>query len=196
MVLVVGLGNPGRTYERTRHNVGFMVVDALAEEWRTVFHPGRGEFWLAECSLNQRDVILLKPTTFMNESGIAVAEAVGQFACTPDEILAVCDDFQLPLGTLRLRPQGSDGGHNGLASVIYHLQTDAFPRLRCGIGTPATPADGSAKAGFVLEPFTADELPDVRDMVLRARDACTSTITDGLSLAMSRFNTPRERSDS
>ncbi len=196
MVLVIGLGNPGRTYERTRHNLGFMVVDALADELRTPIRPGRGEFWLAECSLKQRDVILLKPTTFMNDSGIAVTEALELFSGTPRDLLVVCDDFQLPLGTLRIRPHGSDGGHNGLASIIYHLQTDDFPRLRCGIATPAMLAEGSAKAGFVLGEFTAEEMPDVREMVLRARDACTSKITDGLDLAMSRFNTPRERSDS
>ncbi len=195
MHMVVGLGNPGRTYEWTRHNLGFAVVDALASEARAEFRPGRGEYWYAACSLNQRDVVLLKPTTYMNDSGLAVVQGLEHFAATQDTLLVVCDDFQLPLGTLRLRPRGSDGGHNGLASVIYQLASDTFPRLRCGIGSPAMPAVPDTKAGFVLEQFGAGEMPAVRDLIARARDASISVVTDGLDLAMSRFNTPRDRSD-
>jgi PTH1 family peptidyl-tRNA hydrolase len=188
MVLVVGLGNPGRSYEGTRHNLGYEVVDLLARAAGTEFKPGRGEYWDAPCSLKSIDVVLLKPTTFMNDSGVAVQDALERYGIAVDQLLVVCDDFQLPLGTLRLRPRGSDGGHNGLASIIYHLQSDEFPRLRCGIGSPAMPADKELMADFVLTRFTPEELPAARTTAERARDACTVCITEGFGTAMNQFN--------
>jgi len=196
MYLVIGLGNPGRQYEGTRHNLGFAIVDAVADVVRCEFRPGRGDYWAATCSLNNRDVALLKPTTFMNDSGIAVVQALEHYQALPRELLVVSDDFQLPLGTLRLRPRGSDGGHNGMASIIYHLQSDEFARLRCGIGSAFMPGDKSSMTQFVLDRFQPEELPEVRALVLRARDACISVVSEGLGPTMSRFNTPRDRNDS
>ena len=188
MFFVIGLGNPEKRYIGTRHNIGFDVVDCLAQELRMQFKPGRGEFLIAQGSFRDQQVSLVKPLTFMNESGVAVMEIRDQFEATNDELLVVCDDFQLPIGKLRLRLRGSDGGHNGLYSIIYHLQSDEFPRLRCGIASPTMPTDKNLLADFVLAPFTADELPVVHEMTTQAKDACLLALTDGVTKAMNVFN--------
>jgi peptidyl-tRNA hydrolase, PTH1 family len=189
MYCIVGLGNHGNEYIQTRHNVGFMVVDEFAAAAQVAFHPGKGEYWLAQCSLNNVEVTLLKPVTFMNSSGMAVQEFLQQKAIPLNRLLVVCDDFQLPLGTIRLRQNGTDGGHNGLSSVIYHLQTDQFARLRCGIASAMMPAEKNKMKDFVLEQFSKSEFPDVKSMVEHARDACISYIEDGIDRTMNRFNT-------
>ncbi len=190
MHLIIGLGNPGREYELTRHNLGFLVADELAGSARSAFQPGKGEYWLAKCSLNESTFIVLKPVTYMNSSGIAVEDFLQREKISLGDTLVVCDDFQLPLGTVRLRPSGSDGGHNGLASIIYHLQTDQFPRLRCGIASTTMPADKSMMADFVLERFAKPELPAVKRMVDRAKEASIAFVEDGIDGAMNRFNSP------
>ena len=124
----------------------------------------------------------------MNNSGFAVRELSDRFQVPLDKLLVVCDDFQIPLGSLRLRAQGSDGGHNGLASVILELRTDAFPRLRCGIGSGKMPADKTDMKDFVLDEFDAAELPLVREMVGRASDASVSFVARGIEAAMNEFN--------
>ncbi|MBN1397965.1 MAG: aminoacyl-tRNA hydrolase, partial [Bacteroidetes bacterium] len=121
-------------------------------------------------------------------SGLAVLEFLYQKEIPIDKLLVVCDDFQLPLGTIRLRQNGTDGGHNGLSSVIYHLQTDQFARLRCGIASSEMPAEKTKMKDFVLEKFSGPELPFVKVMICRARDACMSYIEEGISRAMTRFN--------
>ena len=188
MVLIVGLGNPGNEYVRTRHNVGFLVADQLAASLDAPFHPGKGEFWLAHCSLKDTDITILKPVTTMNRSGIAVQECIEQHQLALENILIVCDDFQLPLGTIRLRKDGSDGGHNGLSSVIYHVQSEQFARCRCGIASVNMPAEKSKMKEFVLEIFPDSELKRVATMVEQARDACLAFITDGIDQTMNRFN--------
>jgi PTH1 family peptidyl-tRNA hydrolase len=189
MMLIVGLGNPGREYAYTRHNVGFLVLDTLAAHQNIQFQPSTGEYWSASFLSGEEHVTLLKPTTFMNNSGVAVQQFVDRQNIPIERIFVVCDDFQLPLGTLRLRASGSDGGHNGLASVIYHLQSDLFGRLRCGIGSAEMPADKSDKADFVLSQFTKQEFTLVSAMIQRAADASMSMVTDGITAAMNRFNT-------
>ena len=188
MYLIVGLGNPGSEYAQTRHNVGFLVTDQLAASLDTQFHAGKGEFWLAQCSLNNVEIAVLKPVTYMNNSGIAVQEFLEQQQISLENILIVCDDFQLPLGTIRLRKDGSDSGHNGLSSIIYHLQTDQFARLRCGIASVSKPLEKSKMKDFVLDIFPESELKTVENMIERAREACTSFIMDGIDQAMNRFN--------
>jgi peptidyl-tRNA hydrolase, PTH1 family len=188
MYLIAGLGNPGNAYTRTRHNIGFLVADRLAASMNASFRAGKGEFWLAECSLNEIDFTVLKPVTSMNESGIAVAEFAEQHQIAMENILIVCDDFQLPLGTVRLRKNGSDSGHHGLSSIMYHLQSDQFPRLRCGIASENMPSEKSKMKDFVLEPFPESEWKTVEHMVGRARDACTSFILDGVNQTMNKFN--------
>jgi PTH1 family peptidyl-tRNA hydrolase len=188
MVVIVGLGNPGRTYAHTRHNVGFLVVDALAEKLKCGFRPGKGEFVAASSSFKDEEIVLAKPATSMNESGIAIAEIVGRYEVPLERLLIVLDDFQIPLGALRMRPSGSDGGHNGMYSVIYHLQSDLFPRLRCGIGSEEMPQDKSLMANFVLSKFSPGERPVVDAMVGRAAEACFNFATDGIEKTMSVFN--------
>jgi peptidyl-tRNA hydrolase, PTH1 family len=192
VLLIVGLGNPGRQYEHTRHNVGFMVMDALADRHRAAFKPGRGEYWRAQCSVRGADTLLVKPATFMNNSGIAVQAIIEEYDLRPHEILVVFDDFQIPLGRIRIRPSGSDGGHHGLESIIYHLQTDQVPRLRCGIAGSEMEHGRDGKIDFVLAPFTESELPDVRRLIGRAADAVEVFIAEGLAPAMNRFNTKEE----
>jgi PTH1 family peptidyl-tRNA hydrolase len=188
MVLVVGLGNPGQEHSGTRHNIGFEVLGRLCEQSNCRFRAGRGDYYFAEISVEETDAILLLPTTYMNRCGSSVIDAMQEFQIPPDRTLIVVDDFQIPLGTLRLRARGSDGGHNGLASVIYELQTEQFPRLRCGIGSPAMPADRSKMAEFVLDRFTADEIPAVREMIDRAQQACINIFREGIERTMNRVN--------
>jgi PTH1 family peptidyl-tRNA hydrolase len=188
MYLIVGLGNPGNEYTWTRHNVGFLVANQVAAFLDAPFHAGKGEYWLAECSLNNVDITVLKPVTYMNNSGIAVQEFIEQRQVALENILVVCDDFQLPLGTIRLRKDGSDSGHHGLSSIIYHLQTDQFARLRCGIASVSMPLEKSKMKDFVLDIFPESEMKIVENMVERARDACTSFIMNGIDQAMNRFN--------
>lgn len=189
MLSIVGLGNPGSRYEGSRHNLGFEVVDDVARACNAAFKPGRGEYLVAETRLDGTTFLLVKPLTYMNESGSAVLDIQSRYDVRIDEFLIVCDDFQLPLGYLRVRAGGSDGGHNGLYSIIYHLQSDSFPRLRCGIASQAIPDEQSLMARFVLEPFAPDERPAVKIMVQRAKDACLCVVREGLQQAMNQFNT-------
>lgn len=185
--LVAGLGNPGQMYRSTRHNTGRMVVEELVMRLRCPWRPGKGEFEFAEGSIGVTPVIFLAPTTFMNASGEAVLDALERFQVPPDRLMVVADDLALPLGMLRVRASGSDGGHNGLASIIYHLVTESFPRLRCGIGQVEKPAK-EATADFVLAPFGKDEEEVVRSMILRAADAVTTIVESGLDRAMTLYN--------
>ncbi len=187
MYLIVGLGNPGSEFSGTRHNAGFLVANRLAVAANTSFKPGKGEYWQAKCSFKDSEVSLIKPSTHMNNSGIAVREFLENYIVPLENILIICDDFQLPLGAVRIRQNGSDGGHNGLASVIYHLNTDQIARLRCGIGSSVTPK-GPSMRDFVLEEFGESEIPSVKEMIKRACDASISFVVDGINQAMNKFN--------
>lgn len=189
MFFVVGLGNPESRYSGTRHNVGFDVVDSLARRIRCSFREGRGDYMIARGSAGDTTLALVKPLTYMNESGLAVTELQDEFGVTPDQLLVVCDDFQLPLGQLRLRLRGTDGGHNGLYSIIYHLQTDEFPRLRCGIASSSMPKEKDLLADFVLGKFASAERPVVETMIEQAAQASLLAVTEGMAGAMNRFNT-------
>jgi len=184
---VVGLGNPGAIYRETRHNVGFMVLEERCARWRCVLREGKGEYYRCSVRRDDRDVILLAPTAYMNNSGVAVKDAVEQFGISIEQCLVVADDFALPLGTLRLRRAGSDGGHNGLSSIVYQLGSDTFPRLRCGIGTPDMPA-GEETATFVLSPFEKAEQESAAAMIRRAADAVESFVQTGIERTMNFYN--------
>jgi peptidyl-tRNA hydrolase, PTH1 family len=188
MFFVIGLGNPEKRYVGTRHNIGFAVVDRLATELQLRFKSGRGEFLIAEGTFRDHPLSLVKPLTYMNDSGLAALDIRDQFEVQNEDLLVVCDDFQLPLGQLRLRLRGSDGGHNGLYSIIYHLQTDEFPRLRCGIASSTMPADKNRMADYVLEKFAPGEQSAVDEMTQQAKEACLCALTDGLTKAMNIFN--------
>ena len=188
MYLIVGLGNPGSDYAGTRHNLGFDVADKVAQALKLDFREGKGDYLIAVGSFRDKKLGLVKPLTYMNNSGSAVADVVERFEAHLTEILIVCDDFQLPLGVLRVRPRGTDGGHNGLYSIIYQLRSDEFPRLRCGIGSEKMPKNKTLRKEFVLEGFADDELPEVRRMTDRAKDACLSFVDRGVKQTMNAFN--------
>jgi PTH1 family peptidyl-tRNA hydrolase len=187
--LVVGLGNPGRRYARSRHNVGFRVLDAVAARARAGPAEERFAGRFTECTLAGERVGLLAPETFMNRSGEAVAEALaGLPGVDPAaDLLVVFDDADLPLGRLRLRARGSSGGHNGLADVLAKLGSEAVPRLRFGIGRPLVP---TGTVEFVLSPFAPDEEAVLAHALPRAADAVTCFVADGIGAAMNRFNGP------
>jgi PTH1 family peptidyl-tRNA hydrolase len=188
MFFVIGLGNPDNRYVGTRHNLGFEVIDFLAEKLRISFKAGRGEYLIAHRESGPIPLSLVKPLTYMNESGLAVLDIVERFEAPLEHLLVVCDDFQLPLGQIRIRTQGSDGGHNGLYSIIYHLQSEQFARLRCGIASQTMPTEKQRMADFVLDPFDHTELPIVHGMIERAADACLFSCANGVSAAMNEFN--------
>ena len=183
-LLVVGLGNPGREYARNRHNVGWMVVEELVRRhdasWRAKFN-GR----LAELRLDGHRVALLKPETYMNESGRAVAAAAKFFKIEPDAVLAVHDEGDFDLGRLQARKGGGLGGHNGLRSIAQHLGTQEFLRLRIGVGRPER-GDQRSLADYVLSDFTPDD--DAEGIVARAADAIESLDAEGLDRTQARFN--------
>jgi PTH1 family peptidyl-tRNA hydrolase len=185
--LLVGLGNPGREHFRTRHNLGFRVVDRLASRLAASFSPGRGRYVLARAVWEDRILFLLKPLTFMNASGEAVLEAIDRYGFDLTEVLIICDDYQLPLGRLRLRSRGSDGGHRGLASVIYHLQSEEVPRLRIGIGPLP---EGITSTDFVLGEFAPSEEEIVEAILPRAEDGALLYVAEGAMRAMSIINDP------
>jgi PTH1 family peptidyl-tRNA hydrolase len=183
--VIVGLGNPGREYEGSRHNVGFLVVAGLADGCGIRLSAGRGDFMSGSGRLAGEHVTLVMPLTFMNASGRAVARVLERQGGAPSDLLVVCDDVDLPLGQLRLRRSGSCGGHRGLSSIIDSLGTDEFARLRAGVGRPP---EGGDTADFVLDAFSDDEKPTVDDMVERAASAVRVMIRDGVDKAMTAFN--------
>jgi PTH1 family peptidyl-tRNA hydrolase len=181
-MVIVGLGNPGERYDGTRHNVGRVVVEGLAGAG---FTSGRGDYLRKRTSIGGSRVQLVLPLVFMNDSGRAVVPALEEAGAEPSELLVVCDDVNLDLERLRLRPSGTDGGHNGLASVIERLGTTGFGRLRLGVGAPPDDVD---LADYVLSPFEPEERPRVDGMVTRARDALRCVAREGFARAMSEYN--------
>jgi PTH1 family peptidyl-tRNA hydrolase len=189
---VVGLGNPGPQYLLTRHNVGFLVLDAWADEESAVFREERAhQAQAVQLASGER---LVKPATFMNESGRAVAAWLDWLKLAPSDLLVVVDDVALPLGQVRLRPEGSSGGHNGLKSIETHLGTDRYARLRCGVD--AVPP-GWALERWVLSRFRPEEEDAVGRMVRTARTAIECCQREGIAVAMNRFNgiNPAETND-
>ncbi len=181
---IIGLGNPGTRYAATRHNVGFMVVDLLARRWNLSFKPGKGSYVLARN--RDPEVLLIKPTTFMNESGQAVRHVRDYFKMELSDLMLVYDDLDIPFPALRLRKQGGPGTHRGMQSVIRHLGDQEFPRLRLGIG-----GDQGRQAAeiYVLKNFKRSEKSDLPFLLDRAGDAAAAWLQDGIETAMNRFNT-------
>jgi PTH1 family peptidyl-tRNA hydrolase len=187
MKVVVGLGNPGADYERTRHNVGFEVIAELARRLGGGKPRSRFEALLVETSWADQKVLLVRPQTYMNESGRAVRQVVDFFQLPLPDLLVVCDDFNLDLARLRMRPGGSSGGQKGLNSLIRHLGTENFARLRIGVGRPPERVDA---ADFVLTRFRRGELKPIEDAVTRAAEGVETWIRSGLDAAMNRVNAP------
>jgi PTH1 family peptidyl-tRNA hydrolase len=184
--LVVGLGNPGKEYEFTRHNIGFMVVEEIARRQGVVF---KKMFWFparqAKCRIGEHEVRLIEPTTYMNCSGKAVWGAMRKWRVPSEETVVVYDDVDLELGSLRVRGKGSGGSHNGMKSVLEWLQTKAFPRVRIGIGPKPAGAD---MIEFVLGGFTGEEHLKLEKVVERAADAVESIFSVGTERTMNEFN--------
>ncbi len=182
--LIIGLGNPGSEYAHTRHNIGFRVADALADRLDASFRHVKSVM-LARGTYKEQDLGIAKPLTYMNRSGNAVAGLCREHDLSPDEILVVVDDLNLPVGTLRLRPGGSSGGHNGLSHVADRLGTTDFPRLRVGIGSDFASGE---QVDYVLSPFTAQQEPKVEEAVLDAVAAILTAVREDLDAAMNQYN--------
>jgi len=184
--LVVGLGNPGPKYHGTRHNVGFELVDRLASGGGVATFSRKFEGQIAEIEIDHHRVLLLKPDTYMNLSGRSVGQAVRFHKLDLADVLVVCDDLNLPVGKLRLRPGGSDGGQKGLRDITAHLGTDQYPRLRVGIGEPPP----GLAVDYVLSRFRGAERAQMDDALILASQAVAVWTTQSLQAAMNRFNGP------
>jgi len=185
MRCIVGLGNPGSEYAVTRHNVGFRVIEALATRHGIEVSKRRLQALFGRGRIGDIELILAKPQTFMNDSGIAVRRLLDYYHLEPQHLLVVCDDINLDLGQLRLRRSGSAGGQKGLRSIEQHLGGTEFARLRVGIGRLEAGRDAKA---FVLSPFRASERDAAEDAIARAADAVECTLREGLEIAMGRYN--------
>jgi PTH1 family peptidyl-tRNA hydrolase len=185
MPLIVGLGNIGEEYMGTRHNVGFDIIYHLAETLSIDLKPGKGPFYVAEGRHKGRQTVLITPTTYMNNSGLAVSKALKYFDIPLSECLVCTDDINLPPGKVRLRPSGRDGGHNGLASIIEIVRSDQFPRLRFGVGNNFSRGH---QADYVLSPFDDEEQEIIAKGIDHAHDAALCFIREGIVPAMNRYN--------
>ena len=191
MNLVVGLGNPGKKYVDTRHNIGFRVIEELARRWRIEVNRRKFNGLMGSGIVGTRQVLLLEPMTYMNCSGQCVREAVTFYKLALAGLLVIVDDLALPLGRLRIRSKGSGGGHNGLIDIVDELDSELFARIRIGIGW----VDGSQAVDHVLGPFTPQEEEIVNPAISRAADAVECWMYNGIDAAMNQFNRPDEPND-
>jgi PTH1 family peptidyl-tRNA hydrolase len=184
--LVVFLGNPGLRYEGTRHNAGFMAADAFSRKHDVRISRVRFRALTAQCGIGGQQVLLMKPQTYMNLSGEAVGQAARFYKIPPEHILVLSDDITLPIGALRIRTKGSSGGHNGLKNIIEVLGTDAFPRIRIGVGSPPHPDYDTID--WVLSVFRDQDAEDMAEAASRAADAAECYIAEGPEKAMNRYS--------
>ncbi len=188
MWLLVGLGNPGRRYARTRHNVGFLVLDELAAQERLEFKE-KADYKISSGSLGDEKIVLMEPLLFMNRSGSAVRKVAEKFSIPPERIIIVHDDLDMETGRLKIRRRGSSGGHKGVESVIQNVGSGDFVRIKIGIGRDAfTPVED-----YVLSKFGKDELPLVKEAVTRAADAIRFIVSEGVEKTMNKFNIASSR---
>lgn len=193
MHLVLGLGNPGRRYERTRHNVGFVVVDRLSERWGEAIEKKQFGALVGSARIRSSPAVLGKPQSFMNLSGQPAASLKGFYKLTNDKIVVVHDELDLPFGEVRLKQSGGHGGHNGLRDLQQKLGGNDFLRVRVGISRPP---EGWDTADYVLGNWSSDEEAEISDVVERACDAVEAILSDGITAAMNHFNTRPERRES
>lgn len=184
--LLAGLGNPGRSYRENRHNIGFMCIDFLAEQWSLSLSKSQSKAIICTAQVAGQDIILAKPQTYMNKVGLSIA-ALGRFyKVEPSRMLVIYDDLDLPTGQLRMRPFGGSGGHRGMRSIIERLGSSEFPRLRIGIGRPPGRMD---PADYVLQDFSTDEKVSVEIALRQSQDCIERFLTEGIETAMTHCNT-------
>jgi PTH1 family peptidyl-tRNA hydrolase len=191
LYVVVGLGNPGIKYELTRHNIGFQILDRLALKYKMKFKSSKKEYDYSEGVMNSSDFFLVKPTSFMNLSGEAVSDFLDDHPVEFENVLVLVDDVNLPVGEIRLRKSGSDGGHNGIKSILYSLQNDSFPRLRFGIGNEFEKGE---MANFVLAKFTKEEFETVNENVEFAVELIEKFISGGYKTMLDFYSKSKKKS--
>ena len=189
MKIIAGLGNPGKEYENTKHNVGFLTIDILAEKYDIKVNKITFKGLVGEGMIGTEKVILVKPQTYMNLSGQCIREIVAFYKLDMEDLVVIYDDIDLPMGNLRIRKKGSAGTHNGMRSIIYDLQDDGFPRVRVGIG-------GERKgdlANYVISGFSGDDRKLIEEAIVKAADAVTCLVEDGIDRAMVDYNTKKPK---
>lgn len=186
MYIIAGLGNPGSQYDMTRHNIGFSVIDYIAREYNVKVKKLKYKGVYGEANVNGEKVLLLKPQTYMNLSGESIRDFATFYKVPVENIIVICDDVSLPPGKIRIRRKGSAGGHNGLKSIIYQLNSDEFPRIKVGVGSPEN--QNYDLADYVLGRFTKDEIPVLEDSIIRSFKAAEEIIKHGAESAMNKYN--------
>jgi PTH1 family peptidyl-tRNA hydrolase len=188
MYLAVGLGNPGKEYESTRHNIGFMVIDRLSKDLNIAVSKGQCNALIGQGTIGGHKVILAKPQTFMNLSGGSVLELMNWYKIFPSRLILIYDDLDLDVGQIRIRPKGNSGGHKGVNSVIDRLGTTEFARVRIGIGKPDQIIEGEIGSDYVLSKIPKSEQEAIAKSILSAAEAVPLIITEGLEAAMNKYN--------
>jgi PTH1 family peptidyl-tRNA hydrolase len=186
--IVLGIGNPGKRYENTRHNIGFFILQNFAEKYSISFIPSKFDYYYAEGELEGSAFVLIKPATYVNNSGIAAAQALKYFNTGLEDLLVIADDINLGTGTIRVRASGGDGGHNGLKSIIYHICSESFPRIRIGIGSEF---DKGYLADYVLSKFHKEDFPLIKDSTEKTLSLIREFIIGGIKQMLdynSKFN--------
>lgn len=184
--LIVGLGNPGKNYEFTRHNAGFLTLDHIASELDTEINNLKNNALVADVVINNHRCLLAKPQTFMNNSGTAVRDIAKFYKIPPEKIIVIFDDISLPCGKLRIRRKGTDGGHNGIKSIIYHLNSDQFPRIKIGVG--AKPNPEYDLADWVLSKFGKDDTEQLKAAITKATEVLPFILDGEIDKAMNKAN--------
>lgn len=184
--LIVGLGNPGKNYEFTRHNAGFLTLDHIASELDTEINNLKNNALVADVVINNHRCLLVKPQTFMNNSGTAVRDIAKFYKIPPEKIVVIFDDISLPCGKLRIRRKGTDGGHNGIKSIIYHLNSDQFPRIKIGVG--AKPNPEYDLADWVLSKFGKDDTELLKSAITKATEVLPFILDGEIDKAMNKAN--------
>lgn len=186
MYIIAGLGNPGRKYVNTRHNMGFEALDAVAAKYGIDIKKAKFNGLYGEGNIEGERVVLVKPQTFMNLSGESIREFRDWYKVDNEKIIIIYDDVSLPVGKMRIRPKGSAGGHNGIKNIIYQLSTDIFPRIKLGVGSPDNP--DYDLADYVLGKFTKTEIKELVPIAVKTAEAVGEIIKNGVEKAMSKFN--------
>ena len=189
MYIVAGLGNPGREYDMTRHNIGFEAIDYIADNKNVKVNKLKYKALYGETKIGTEKVYLVKPQTYMNLSGESIREFCSFFKVPPENVIIINDDISLDTGKIRIRAKGSAGGHNGLKSIIYQLNSDNFPRIRIGVGAPKH--EDYELADYVLGRFSKDEIPVLEDAIIKTAKAVEEIIKNNIDSAMNKFNSKK-----